>query len=73
MFDVSYVVETIPQITRDALSTKSYKKKTYPPLRVKEHTPPAQIKNTLQTQPGITYAKIQIANKMGLQKKTTTK
>jgi hypothetical protein len=42
MFDVSYVVETIPQITQDVLlSTMSYKKKPYPPLRLKQYTPPA--------------------------------
>jgi hypothetical protein len=47
MFDVSYAVEMIPQITRDIQSTKSCKKKkkAYPPLQVKKYTPPAQIKN----------------------------
>jgi hypothetical protein len=37
---------------------KELQKKAHPPLRVKQDTPPAQIKNTLQTQPGLTYAQI---------------
>jgi hypothetical protein len=61
MFDVSYVAEIIPKITRDVLYTKSYKK-LYAPLRVKKHTPPAQIKITPQTQPGITYAQVSKQN-----------
>jgi hypothetical protein len=28
------------------------------PLRLKQYTPPAQIKQTLHTQPGATYAQI---------------
>jgi hypothetical protein len=55
--DMSYVVETIPQITRDVLCTKSYKG-TYPSLRVKQYTPPAQMKNTSQILLRITYAQI---------------
>jgi PAX-interacting protein 1 len=35
---------------------KDLQKKAYPPLRLKVYTPPAQIKQTLYTQPGITYA-----------------
>jgi hypothetical protein len=61
MFDVFYVVEAIPQITRDAQSTKSYHK-TCPPVRVKQYAPPAKIKNTLQIQQGITYAQINKQN-----------
>jgi hypothetical protein len=45
MFDVSYVVETTLQITRDVQSTKSYKKKAYPPFWLKQYTP-AQIKKS---------------------------
>jgi hypothetical protein len=45
------------EITREVLSTKSYKK-SYPPLQVKQYTPPAQMKHTLRTQQGITYAQI---------------
>jgi hypothetical protein len=33
-------------------------KKTYPSLHSKIYTPPAQIEQTLYTQPGITYAQI---------------
>jgi hypothetical protein len=33
---------------------KGVQKKTYPPLRLKQYTPPAQIKQTLHTQPGVT-------------------
>jgi hypothetical protein len=33
-------------------------KRAYPPLQVKQYTPPAQIKHTLQNQPGIAYAQI---------------
>jgi hypothetical protein len=47
-------MDTIPQITRDEQSTKRYRK-ACPPLRVKQYTPLAQIKNILH-QPGITYA-----------------
>jgi hypothetical protein len=32
--------------------------KTYPPLHLKQYTPHAQIKQTLHTQPGVTYAQI---------------
>jgi hypothetical protein len=37
---------------------KDLQKKTYPPLRLKIYTPLAQIKQTLHTQPGVTYAHI---------------
>jgi hypothetical protein len=37
---------------------KDLQKKTYPPLRLKQYTPPAQIKQTLHTQPGVTYVYI---------------
>jgi hypothetical protein len=37
---------------------KDLQKKTYQPLRLKQYTPPAQIKQTLHTQPGVTYAQI---------------
>jgi hypothetical protein len=55
MSDVSSVVKIILRITRDVRSTKTYKK-TYPPLRLKQFTLPAQIKQTLHTQTGVTYA-----------------
>jgi hypothetical protein len=35
---------------------KDLQRKTYPPIRFKQYTPPAQIKQTLHTQPGVTYA-----------------
>jgi hypothetical protein len=39
MFDVSYVVETIPHFTREVQSTKSYKKKSIPiTLNAKLHS-----------------------------------
>jgi hypothetical protein len=37
---------------------KDLQKKTYPPLRLKQYNPPAQIKQTLYTQTGVTYAQI---------------
>jgi hypothetical protein len=37
---------------------KGLHKKTYPPLCLKQYTPPAQIKQTLYTQLGITYVQI---------------
>jgi hypothetical protein len=37
---------------------KDLQKKTYQPFRLKQYTPPAQIKQTLHTQPGVTYAQI---------------
>jgi hypothetical protein len=37
---------------------KDLQKKTYSPLHLKQFTPPAQIKQTLHTQPGVTYAQI---------------
>jgi hypothetical protein len=37
---------------------KDLQKKTYPPLHLKQYTSPAQIKQTLHTQPGVTYAQI---------------
>jgi hypothetical protein len=52
---VSSVVEIILWITRDVCSIKNYQK-TFPHLHFKQYTPPAQIKHTLHTQPGITYA-----------------
>jgi hypothetical protein len=33
-------------------------KKTCQSLRLKQYTPPAQIKQTLHSQPGVTYAQI---------------
>jgi hypothetical protein len=33
-----------------------FKKKTYPPLHPKIYTPPAQLQQTIKTQPGVTYA-----------------
>jgi hypothetical protein len=33
---------------------KDLQKKTWPPLPLKQYTPPAQIKQTLHTQPGVT-------------------
>jgi hypothetical protein len=33
-------------------------KKIYPPLCLKQYTPPAQIKQTLHTQPGVTYVQL---------------
>jgi hypothetical protein len=52
------VVEIILRITRDVRSTRTYKTK-HPPLRLKQYTPRAQIKQTLHTQPGVvTYAQI---------------
>jgi hypothetical protein len=55
---MSSVVEIILRITRDVLFTRTYKNKTYSPLHLKQYTPPAQIKQTLHTQPGVTYAQI---------------
>jgi hypothetical protein len=37
---------------------KDLQKKTYPTLCVKQYTLPAQIKPTIYTQPGVTYAQI---------------
>jgi hypothetical protein len=37
---------------------KDLQKKTQPPLHLEQYTPPAQIKQTLYTQPGVTYAQI---------------
>jgi hypothetical protein len=37
---------------------RDLQKRTYPPLRLKQYTPPAQIKRALHTQPGVTYAQI---------------
>jgi hypothetical protein len=37
---------------------KELQKKTYSPLRLKQHTPSSEIKETLHTQPGVTYAQI---------------
>jgi hypothetical protein len=37
---------------------KDLQKKTYQPLRQKQYIPPAQLKQTLHTQPGVTYAQI---------------
>jgi hypothetical protein len=57
MSDVSSVMEIILLITRDVWSTKTTKK-TYLPLRLKQYTPPTQMKQILHTQLGITYAHI---------------
>jgi hypothetical protein len=56
MFDVSSVAEIIQRFTRDVWSTRPLKSKTYPPLRPKIYTPPAQLQQTVNTQPGVTYA-----------------
>jgi hypothetical protein len=37
---------------------KDLQKKTYPPLRSKIYTPPTQIKQTLCTQPEVSYAQV---------------
>jgi hypothetical protein len=37
---------------------KDLQKKTYQPLRSKQYTPPAQSKQTLHIQPGVSYAQI---------------
>jgi hypothetical protein len=37
---------------------KDLQKKTYPALHLKQCTPPAQIKQTLHIQPGVSYAQI---------------
>jgi hypothetical protein len=37
---------------------KDLQKKTYPHLHLKQCTPPAQVKQTLHTKPGVTYAQI---------------
>jgi hypothetical protein len=37
---------------------KDLQKKTYSPLRRKIYTPPAQIKQTLRTQPGVSYVQV---------------
>jgi hypothetical protein len=57
MSHVSSVVEIFLRITRDVRSTRACKR-TYTSLRLKQYTPPAQIKQTLHTQPGVTYAQI---------------
>jgi membrane-associated HD superfamily phosphohydrolase len=38
--------------------SKDLQKKTYPFLRLKQYTPPAQIIHTIYTQPEVTYAQI---------------
>jgi hypothetical protein len=57
MSDMSSVVEIILRIARCTVY-KDLQKETYPLLRLKQRTPPAQIKQTLHTQPGVTYARI---------------
>jgi hypothetical protein len=37
---------------------KDLQKKIYAPLRLKQYIPPTQIKHSLYTQPGVTYAQI---------------
>jgi hypothetical protein len=41
---------------------KDLQRKTYPPLRLKQYTPPALIQQTLHTQPGVSYAQITSKN-----------
>jgi hypothetical protein len=55
MFDVSSVAKIILWITRDVWSTRTLKK-TYPPLCPKICTRPAQLQETVNTQPGVIYA-----------------
>jgi hypothetical protein len=57
MSDVASVVEIILRITRDA-SLEGPIKENIPISRLKLYTPPAQIKQTLCTKPGVTYAQI---------------
>jgi hypothetical protein len=57
MSDVSPVVEIILRITRDVRSTRTYKVK-HTLLSVWKIYTPAQIKQTLYTQLGVTYAQI---------------
>jgi hypothetical protein len=35
---------------------KDLQKKPYPPLQIKQYTPPALIQQTIHTQPGVSYA-----------------
>jgi hypothetical protein len=37
---------------------KDLQKKTYPPLSPKIYTPPAELQQTVNTQPGVTYAQV---------------
>jgi hypothetical protein len=58
-FGVSFVMEITLPTTRAVRSIRTSKKKeNYPPLRPKQYTPPAPLRQTLHTQPGITYAQI---------------
>jgi hypothetical protein len=49
---------THPANYNGCMAYKDLQKKTYLPLHLKQYTPPAQIKQTLHTQPGVTYAQI---------------
>jgi hypothetical protein len=51
---------------------KVLEKKTYPPLPLKQFTPLAQIKQTLHTQPGVTYAQITKQNSYAATNKPTS-
>jgi hypothetical protein len=41
---------------------KDLQKKTYPPLRVKQYTPPTLIQQSIHIQPGVSYAQITSQN-----------
>jgi hypothetical protein len=45
---------------------KDLQKKTYPPLCLKQYTPPVQINQTLYTQPGVKYAQLAKQNSYAL-------
>jgi hypothetical protein len=53
VFSVAEIIVRIAMIVRFSNPTK-----TYAPLRLKIYTPPAQIKQTIHTQPGVTYAQV---------------
>jgi hypothetical protein len=61
MSDVALVMEIILRMTRDVRSINNYKKHN-PPLRLKQYTPPTQMKLTLHVQPGVTHAQIMKQN-----------
>jgi hypothetical protein len=58
MSHVSSLVKIILRITRDVRSTRTYERKHTQPLHSMIYSPPAQVKQTLYTQPIVTYAQV---------------
>jgi hypothetical protein len=58
----SFVVVTTLQTTRSVWSTRTSKRRHPPPLCPKIYNPPPNLKQTLNTQPGVTYAQIANSN-----------